>query len=246
MSVTVHNSQGRPDLGFQLSQENLWFAEESGDAWSKAEACTYHGCSCYLKGFLDEAEELLLKGIAICERINFLAMGCLASFFLGETYFDRGEYQKSQDYHSKAISLQKHCRAWPSIISSKKMAFARARAMYSDRDIDLESLYDYEGANKMKLYDGMLARYISEILLNIGDRYISEAEDWIKRAIETDTQNGMIWWHLARDYAFYGELFKRKGDYSNAKKHLTKGIDIFKDCGADGWVEKYERDLAEL
>jgi tetratricopeptide (TPR) repeat protein len=246
MSVTVHNSQGRPDLGFQLSQENLWFAEESGDAWTKAEAYTYHGCSCYLKGFLDEAKELLIKGIAICEKINFLAMGSLASFYLGETYFDRSKYQKSQYFHGKAISLQEHCRAWPSIISSKKMAFARARVMNNEKDIDLESLYEYEDANKMKLYDGMLARYIGETLLNIDDSYISEAEDWIKRAIQTDTQNGMMWWHLARDYALYGELFKRKGDHSKAKKHLTKGIEIFKDCGADGWVEKYEMELGAL
>ena len=56
----------------------------------------------------------------------------------------------------------------------------------------------------------------------------------------------MIWWHLARDHALYGELFKRKGDHSEAKRHLTKGINIFKDCGADGWVEKYEMELGAL
>jgi len=38
MSMTVYNNQGRADLGFQMSQQNLRFAEESGDAWSKAEA----------------------------------------------------------------------------------------------------------------------------------------------------------------------------------------------------------------
>jgi hypothetical protein len=51
-------------------------------------------------------------------------------------------------------------------------------------------------------------------------------------------------WNLARDYALYSELFKRKGDLPKARENLGKAIDIFKECGADGWVEKYERELA--
>jgi len=246
MSMTVYNNQGRADLGFQMSQENLRFAEESGDSWSKAEAYTYHGRSCYLKGRLDEAEEHLLKAIAFSERINFLSMGSSASFFLGETYFDRGDYQKSKDYHTKAISFLEQCRVWPSITSSNKMALARAKLMNNERHIDLDSMYAYQDENNMKIYDGMLARYISEILLNTDGNYISEAEDWIRKAIELDTRNGMTWWHLAKDYAQYAELFKHKGNRSKAEENLSKAIDIFKECGADGWVEKYEKELASL
>ncbi len=245
ISMTVYNNQGRADLGYQLSQESLKFAEESGDTWSKADAYTYHGCSCYLKGFLDEAEERLLKAIAVCERINFLSLGSLASFLLGETYFDRREYQKSQDYHGTAISLLEHCGVWPSITSSNKMALARAKVMNNEKDIDLESIYKYEEENKMKLYDGMMARYISEILFHIDDKQMSEAEDWIKKAIETDKRNGTIW-NLGRDYAHYAELFKRKGDQPKAKENLRKGIEIFKECGADEWVKKAEKELTLL
>ncbi len=53
-------------------------------------------------------------------------------------------------------------------------------------------------------------------------------------------------WHLARDYALYAELFKRKEDFPEAKENLTKAIEIFKECGADGWVEKYDKELASL
>ena len=49
-----------------------------------------------------------------------------------------------------------------------------------------------------------------------------------------------------RDYALYAELFKRKGDQSKAKENLIKAIDILKECGADGWVEKYQKKLATL
>jgi hypothetical protein len=41
-------------------------------------------------------------------------------------------------------------------------------------------------------------------------------------------------------------LFKRKADFPKVKENLTKATDIFKDCGADGWAEKYEKELAEL
>jgi hypothetical protein len=86
---------------------------------------------------------------------------------------------------------------------------------------------------------------IGKILLNIDDQHISEAEDWIKRAIETNQQYGMMW-NLARDYALYAELFKRKEDFPKVKENLTKAIEIFKECGADGWVEKYDKELTAL
>jgi predicted ATPase/class 3 adenylate cyclase len=245
MSMTVYNNQGRADLSYPISQEALRFAAESGDTWSKAEAYTFHGCSCYLKGSLNEAEDHLLKGIAFCERINFLIMGSLASFFLGETYFDRAEYQKSQDYHGKALSFLEQCGVWPSIISSKKIALARARVMNNEKDIDLVSLYKYESENTTKLYDGMMARYISEILMHIDDQQVSEAEDWIKRAIEADKQNGTKC-NLGRDYAHNAELLKRKGEQSKAKENLRKAIDIFTECGADGYLKKAEKELAVL
>ena len=53
-------------------------------------------------------------------------------------------------------------------------------------------------------------------------------------------------WNLAQDYALYSEFYNRKGDLSKAKEKLNTAIDIFKECGADGWVERYEKDLAAL
>ena len=50
--------------------------------------------------------------------------------------------------------------------------------------------------------------------------------------------------NLGKDYALYAELFKRKGDRLKAQENLGKAIEIFKECGADGWVEKYEKELA--
>jgi len=52
--------------------------------------------------------------------------------------------------------------------------------------------------------------------------------------------------HLARDYAFAVELFTRKGNESKARENLGKTIEIFTKCSAEGWVEKYEKELASV
>ncbi len=55
----------------------------------------------------------------------------------------------------------------------------------------------------------------------------------------------MDFW-LVRTYALYAEFHKRNGDQSKAKENLTKAIEILKECGADGWVEKYEKELTAI
>ncbi len=81
--------------------------------------------------------------------------------------------------------------------------------------------------------------------MNIDDQHISEAEDWVKKAIEVDKTNCTMW-SLGSDYAFYAELFKRKGNPSKATENMNKAIEIFSECGADGWVGKCEKELATL
>jgi len=117
--------------------------------------------------------------------------------------------------------------------------------MNQEKDVDLESLYAHSRNNKVKAYEGWIQRYIGEILLNIDDQHISEAEHWIQMAIEADQRNRTML-NLGRDYALYADLFKRKGNTLKAQENLGKAIEILKGCGADGWVEKYEKELASL
>jgi tetratricopeptide (TPR) repeat protein len=114
-----------------------------------------------------------------------------------------------------------------------------------EKDIDLESLYVYANENKLKWLEGPFSICIAEILLNIDDRHMLEAEDWVKKAIEADTRNRTMM-YLGWDYALYAELLKRKGDLAGAKKKLGKAIEIYRECGADGWLKKAQQDLAEL
>jgi tetratricopeptide (TPR) repeat protein len=245
MSYFVYFLSGRINLAHQTSEEAVQTAEESGDIYSKAIAHTSRGVSCYGKGLMEGAIEDLLKANVLCEKINFFSWNSIAHHFLGGTYFEIGEYQKSKEHYEKAVRLIEHNRFLPSWLDLNKINLAISQVMSNQYDIDLESLYRYVAQNRVKIYDGWIPGHISQLLLNIDDQHMGEAEDWIKKAIEADKRNDMMF-RLGRNYALYAELFKRKDDKSKAKENLAKAIDIFKECGSDGWVKKYEEELASL
>lgn len=117
--------------------------------------------------------------------------------------------------------------------------------MMNPNDIDLESLYTYSINNKLKVIQGWISSYIGAILMNMGDGHQSEAQTWIQKAINEDQTNGTRF-ILGRDYALYAEWFNRNGDHVNALMNLERAVEIMKECGADGWVTKYETAIAAL
>jgi tetratricopeptide (TPR) repeat protein len=236
---------GRIDLQLKTSNEGLQIAEESGDIYPKAMAYVSHGVSCYGKGVLEEAEEYLLKGFEFCERINFPAWDGCAQYTLGDTFYEMGNFQRSKEHYEKGIWAFERNRLFPSWVGWGKVALARSKVMNKEKDVNLESLYTISQNNKVKAAEGWIQRYIGEILLNIDDQHMSEAEHWIQKAIEANQKNRMMF-HLGQDYALYADLFKRTGDRLKAQENLGKAIEILKECGADGWVAKYEKELATI
>jgi tetratricopeptide (TPR) repeat protein len=236
---------GKINLGYKTSSEALRIADESGDIFSKAHAHHAHGFSCYVKGYLKEAEQNLLKAADFCERINVTAFAAFSYALLGDIYLDMEEHRKSQENFERAIFLSQNIRTLPSQTNLSKISLAKAKVMNHAKDINLNGLFKYYEDNKLKYLEGLMSAGICAILLNIDDQRVTEAEKWVKKAIEVDTRNGMMWC-LARDYALYSDLFKRKGNLPKAKENLSKAIEIFRECGADGWVKKYEKELATL
>ncbi len=240
-----HWLHGRIELQFKTSHEGLQNAEESGDIYSKAVAYVSHGISYYGKGLLEEAEKYLLEGLQFCERINLLAWDGAAEYALGDTYFEMGDFQRSKEHYEKGIRAFERNRLFPSWVGFGKVASARSRVMNKEKDMNLESLYAYFRNNNVKIIEGWIQRYIGEILLYIDDQHLSEAEHWIQNAMEADQRNRTMF-QLGKDYALYADLFKRKGDRLKAQENLGKAIEILKECGADGWVAKYKKELAKL
>jgi tetratricopeptide (TPR) repeat protein len=245
VSTFTYYLSGRINKGYQTSCEAIKLAEESGDIFSKAIAYTSHGISFYGKGFFEKATEFILKGANFCEKINLLQWNGFAQFNLGEIYFDVGEYQKSEEHYGKAILLFKKNRSSPSTANLAKLGLLRTRVLKNEKNVNLGSIYKNECESNYRIHDGWKARYLSEILLYIADQHIFDSEDYIKKAIKADKKNGMML-NLGKDYALYAYLLNQKDDRSEAEKNLCEAIEIFKECGADGWVEKYEGELAEL
>jgi tetratricopeptide (TPR) repeat protein len=240
-----YNSQGKIDLGYENSNEALRIADESGDIYSKAFAYTYHGWSRYYKGDLEKAKECLLKGADFSKRIDHLWCIFVSQYGLGMTFFDMEEYKISQKHYKRAATVNRNSGQYPTWANLSEINLALAKVMDNSKHVNLDKIFKCYKDIKIKLTEGWVLRCVGEILLNIDDRHISEAEQWIKKSIKSHEKYDMKW-QLAKDYALYSELFKRKKDLSQIKEKLNKAIEIFKECGADGWVKKYEKELAEL
>jgi len=245
LSVYGYDYHGMVTQGYRTSEEAVRIAEESGDIYSKAMAYSSHGTSCYYRGLLEEAEQYLNTGINLTEKINMFAHNAMAHQWLGHVYFDLGKYQKAPDHFSRVIYVREHSRLFPSSANLNRIALMRAKLLSGEKDINLEPMYRYVRENRVRIYEGCMARYIGDILLHLDECHFAEADEWIGKAIEADKRNGMRC-DLGRDYALYGEFFKGKGESSKAKEFLERATEIFEECGADGWVRKTEGTLLEV
>jgi len=245
MSTFNYIFYGKADLAYQMSQESLQMAQESGDIYLKGMAYSSCGMACYCKGLFDEAENSLLQALPLCSKTALLGWETWGTGFLGHAYVDMGNYKKALDMYQRGISILEPVKLFPFWINLWKIAIARLKVFSNDQDINLSKVFEHYRNINVKAAKGWAARYVAEILLNMDNCHLSEAEDWARKAFEADESNGTMW-SLACDYALYAELFIRKGDQSKAKENLNKAIEIFEECGANGWLEKYEKKLATL
>jgi len=245
ISHLVYNWKGDIQTACQISQDVVLAANKVNDAFPKVFAYACHGVNLFTKGHFGEAKNYLAQAFEFNKRVKqfWWNMGC--NHYLGDVYYYRGEYRKATNYYLDAINLLKSTNVYPGWLNMNQVAFARANAKIDKKSINLSFLNSYAAENKLKMLDGKINRYISEIYLQYDTERMDEAEKWIKQAIKADSKNGMSW-HLGQDHAIYAKLCNRKSDLSKAQENLVKAIEIFKECGADGWVEKYEKELTKL
>jgi predicted ATPase/class 3 adenylate cyclase len=244
LSYFVYIQEGNINMASETSREAMLLAEKTGDIFPKAFVYTNYGISCYLKGLIDDAINNLMKGIAFCQKINLYTWNAITQFYLGEVYYELGDYEKSKRYYNQSILLIKPNKVLHSWSNLFKICLAKAMVKNNEKPIDLEFLHNHATKNKVEQYSGIIRRSIAEILLNIDNQHLAKAENWIKKAIEADKRNGMRW-NLARDYGIYAEILKLKGEDTKSIENLRKGKDILRKSGADGWVKKYEKRLAQ-
>jgi class 3 adenylate cyclase/tetratricopeptide (TPR) repeat protein len=224
------------------SDESLRMAEESGGLLAKAMGHSAYGTFCYFLGSFEESENHLLKALEFSEKISQVILVYWSPLWLGFLYSDIGEYGKAEEYHERGITSLKDCKIFPSMINIFEVSRARGRVLRGDLNIDIGGLLLCQEKNKFRTFQGLIMRYIGEIFMNVGKEHFDKAEDWLRQAIQTDEKDKMKWF-LAGDHVVLSDLHERKGEKSKAEENLQTAINIFKQCGADGWVRRIERQL---
>jgi tetratricopeptide (TPR) repeat protein len=158
---------------------------------------------------------------------------------LGYTYFETGDYEKSQAEYEEAIRFRLQTRIYPSCVKLITMALARAALAAGETDLDLPSLAHLLRTNKVKLYHGIMARYMGDILFHLGEAHFPKAEYWLGVAVREHGQQGMKW-DLACDHMVFAQFMKFQGRLAEEKDHLDKSLLLFNKCGAEGWRRKLE------
>jgi len=141
-------------------------------------------------------------------------------------------------------------------------------------EILIHKVHDYEGTVNEMTGDGIMALFGAPIALEDAPQRVIQSAHAIHREMVKFSEklrqekglspirmrvgvhtgpvvvgtlgNDLQVEYLGEDFTLYAELFKRKGDMSIARETLGKALEIFRECGADGWVTKYDKELAAL
>jgi tetratricopeptide (TPR) repeat protein len=238
--------RGKIEEAFRATEKAIELAEKSGDVFSKGTAYVSHGISCFYKGFLPEAEIQMVKGFEFSNAIP-LYWYAYAQLYLGMIYSEMGLFSKSKESLQNAIRVFTENDLNPSLTNFGKVLLMRGKVIDKEKDIDLDFLSFAVTNNKLKAFETLLYRYVGDIFLHIDERHASEAGSWYCRSIEAGERNGMSpEVGMGMTYASYSDLFRQKDEDFNAREQLRKAIEIFKKCGAVGWVEKYEKEMARF
>jgi len=243
-----YNTQGKLDLAFQMSAEAMEGAIESEDILALQAAYANHGFSHYYKGNLPEAERCLCDALMYYEKASQGSWGLLAAAVMAFACGEMKEYAKAILYSNQAIAIMEDTQFLTSWINVLKLFCVKQRLLNPDSEIDfnkLNALVISHEQSRLAQCESYGARCIAEIYLHMDDGHMAEAEAWIKRAIAFNTKHDTLWL-LACDYALYADWFRKNGERSKAKEQLARAVGLFEECGADGWVEKYEKQLAAM
>jgi class 3 adenylate cyclase/tetratricopeptide (TPR) repeat protein len=236
---------GKVADGYDLSCEAISPADKAGDIVAQSWAHVTRGMCCFGLGTLEEGIDHLAQADALSARANMFLCLSIAQHFLGAICLEKEEYPRARDHYLKAVEIGDRIHFLPSWVNLNKLGLAVSKAALGEKDLDLESLRFHRDKNKIKLFQGILARHTADILMRLDEKYLPDAEKCIDDAVEADKANGLMF-HLAKDYEFAGQLLERLGDREKARKELSKAIKIYGECGARGRAKKVEKKLAPL
>jgi class 3 adenylate cyclase/tetratricopeptide (TPR) repeat protein len=242
ISGCVYNVRGGISKAFEIDEDIVSMAERSGDIYSKALAYAVHGLSAHHKGLLDLAERHLGEVIAWSERSDFSWLVASTRFTLGHIFFACQRYRESLDQYSAAARIWQRLGIMPSLVGYTEALVLLAKVMCGERTPEPEFFFKAAIENKLPFREGSIWRCIGMTLSQGKDGTMEKAQVALEKAIEADTRNGTRW-SLAMDYLAYADLLEKGQTGTKVRNYLGKALEVFEECGADGWYEEVERRL---
>jgi class 3 adenylate cyclase/tetratricopeptide (TPR) repeat protein len=245
LANSFYDFEGKIEEALKCSQEALQIALQADDLYLKGMAHTVCGTAFFRKGLFPEAEENLTLAIQMTQKTDFVAVLLISLAYLGLLRSEMGRYREVEDCCDSLLAVYERVRVLPSMARLAEIWKVMAGIQGGlNPALDVVLNFDLQEI-RMRSLQGSAAQAMGIIYLYIDDKHRDKAEVWIRKAIEINERNRMPW-DLATSYALYAKFFKKNTDPVQAKENLHKAIELMRGCGADGWVEKYEGELAGL
>ena len=236
---------GRVEDACNLSKDALHAAEDCADAHTKGIAYGAHGAACFFKGDFDKAQRYLSESVDFCLKANHLALMGWVELWLAHIHYYSQRYTMAILFYKRAVATWTNTNQLQQWLPYLKISLERAIILDGGYPAAEFDPIIYQQKNKNKMAAGIIDATIADILINIDHAYIPKAESLVQSAIAADQHNNTRWC-LGQDYAVYAEVCRARGDLLGVTDNISKAVDIFRQCGADGWVDFYENRLATL
>ena len=118
----INSNWGRQKYAYEYSKNAVSLADESGDLYTRLLAYSCHGVSCLGKGEIGGALKYLSAGLAVAKQIDQFYWRPGNHQFLGDTYYELGDYQESIDHYKEAIrNLERsgNLPSWKNLMDSR-------------------------------------------------------------------------------------------------------------------------------
>lgn len=233
--------------GIEHFQSSIRYLEEAQAVFLLGSTWAGLGCSNNLLGEFETARNQIEKALKIDMDIGMPISLSMYYWMLSMVQFDLGDLKKAKNSAEKGLELaqkykQRHHEGFSNIMMGKAQAKANISQSAEVKELILEGIQILEKL-EMRVWFSQGYLFLGELYTDIGQK--EKAQIYLKKAETEFKDMDMDYW-LGRTNAAYAELHKREGEAPKTADLLNKAIEIMRECGANGWVEKYEKELAVI
>ena len=230
-------------------KKSLKASEELGFSFMVAISLAYIGRAYYLVGDYLKAIEMIEKGLIMESYDSFTPTKTGHYWTLCEIYLEIGEMEKARHAVETSIEISENVDD-PQDKGKALIAMGRYLGKTSPTQINRAENSIVSGIKMLE--ECQYKPDYATGYLKLGELYTDGGrfEEALKsitkaKALYQEMEMEMDYW-IGRTHAVLSQYHQKQNNLPQAREQMTKAIEIMKECGADGWVERYEKELVEL